>query len=391
MLWVALHFPSLPSGTLEHIAAWACQFTPKVSLEPPQALLAEVEGSLRYFGGMGGLLEKLRTGLSELGFEAALATAATPRAALWRARAGGTKLEEVPLSATGVEAAFFKSIGVSTVGELLRLPREGLARRCGQALLDDLDRALGKAPEARKFFAPPQRFAAKLELPAEVTHAEGLLFAARRLLVRLEGLLAARHEGVRGFVLTLIGSKTAFASIEVRLASPSRDAGRFSELLRERLAALSLTRPVEAVRVEARDFTPLHARTAGMFGDPAGEEENWARLLERLRARLGHDGVYAVATHPDHRPEYAWRRIEPGDWDPHEPRSVGPRPLWLARQARRLGEVPFDLLAGPERIESGWWDGDDARRDYFVAQFKDSSLVWVYREAGEWFLHGFFA
>jgi len=47
--------------------------------------------------------------------------------------------------------------------------------------------------------------------------------------------------------------------------------------------------------------------------------------------------------------------------------------------------------AGPERIESGWWDGDDAKRDYFVARLPNASLAWVYREEGEWFLHGLFA
>ena len=48
-------------------------------------------------------------------------------------------------------------------------------------------------------------------------------------------------------------------------------------------------------------------------------------------------------------------------------------------------------LAGPERIECGWWDGDEARRDYFVARLRTASLAWVYREDGEWFLHGLFA
>ena len=28
----------------------------------------------------------------------------------------------------------------------------------------------------------------------------------------------------------------------------------------------------------------------------------------------------------------------------------------------------LELLAGPERIESGWWDGADVQRDYYVAQ-----------------------
>jgi protein ImuB len=55
----------------------------------------------------------------------------------------------------------------------------------------------------------------------------------------------------------------------------------------------------------------------------------------------------------------------------------------------------LELLAGPERIESGWWDGDEASRDYFVARLPDGELAWIYREGDlgsvHWFLHGFFA
>jgi protein ImuB len=64
---------------------------------------------------------------------------------------------------------------------------------------------------------------------------------------------------------------------------------------------------------------------------------------------------------------------------------------------------PLQLLCGPERLESGWWDGALATRDYFVAQAADGALVWIFRtrlaapeapladdaEAG-WFLHGRF-
>src|SRR3979490_2157888 len=163
MLWVALHLPFLPPGTLEHVAAWACQFTPRVSLEPPHGLLLEVEGSLRLFEGLERLLERLREGLDAMEPTAHPALPAVARAGLWRARGGGAKLEEVPLEVTGFDSgAFFRNIGISTVGELLKLPREGLARRCGQALLDDLDRALGTVPEARGSSMPPPRFAPKL-------------------------------------------------------------------------------------------------------------------------------------------------------------------------------------------------------------------------------------
>jgi protein ImuB len=83
------------------------------------------------------------------------------------------------------------------------------------------------------------------------------------------------------------------------------------------------------------------------------------------------------------------------------------RPIWLLAQPQPLPERrsqpwldggPLQLLAGPERIESGWWDGAPALRDYFVASAADGALVWIYRarlpggDAGAdgWFLHGRF-
>ena len=125
-------------------------------------------------------------------------------------------------------------------------------------------------------------------------------------------MLTARQAGIRGFALKLTHADAPESIVQVGLASPARDAERLAQLLRERLGSLILPQPVEAMRLEAGDFVPLPGRSGGMFGDAAGEAEDWARLLERLRARLGHDAVCGLATQPDHRPEHAWRRVEPG-------------------------------------------------------------------------------
>lgn len=347
-----------------------------------------MQASLRYFGGLEAFLGKLSAGLAELGCEAAIAVAGTPRAALWRAKGGGRALEDLP-----VENAFLRSIGIANIGEAMQLPREGLAKRCGQGFIDDLDRALGTLPEPREFFIPPPCFDVKLELPGEVAHAEGVLFAARRLLLQLEGLLAARQAGVRRFRLVLFQHRKSSA-LEIAFASATRETERMLRLLRERLATISLKEGVEAIGLEAADFTPLHGRSGAMFGDAQAEGEAWAQLAERLQARLGRESIHGLTTQPDHRPEHAWRRVEPGEWDPHEFVQPGPRPLWLLEPARRLPRMNYQLVAGPERIECGWWDGDEARRDYFIAR-DAASLVWVYRkrcdEADEWFLHGLFA
>src|SRR2546428_9279448 len=120
MLWVALHLPGPPPGTLEHVAAWACQFTPRVSLEPPQGLLLEVEGSLRLFGGLERLLERLREGLDTMELTTQFAVAPAARAALWRSRGGGAGLGGLAFGVTGFDSGgIFRNIGISTVGEFL--------------------------------------------------------------------------------------------------------------------------------------------------------------------------------------------------------------------------------------------------------------------------------
>jgi protein ImuB len=281
----------------------------------------------------------------------------------------------------------------------MRLPREGVARRFGPGLLEGLDRALGRASEPREFFVPPERFAQRLELPAQVTEAESALFAVKRLLAQLEGFLVARQAGVRGFRLLLLHPDAAPTEVIVGLASASRGAEHFTRLLRERLQRTALPGPIEAVRLEAKDLEPLAGTSSDLFGGPGEGSEAWLRLIERLQARLGSEAVHGLSLHADHRPERAFRLVplkEELEKDQNNP--PGPRPLWLLEKPRPLAEGEFALLAGPERIESGWWDGKEARRDYFIARTGES-LAWIYRERkqgcrerhGGWFLHGFFA
>jgi protein ImuB len=61
-----------------------------------------------------------------------------------------------------------------------------------------------------------------------------------------------------------------------------------------------------------------------------------------------------------------------------------------------VATVGLRLLQGPERIESGWWDGRQVQRDYYVAALPDGTRLWVYRDRSDaaatprWFVHGLF-
>lgn len=433
--------PASETEALLGIAAWAAQFTPGVALEFPDLVLLEISGSLKLFGSVENILAALREGLGALGFSASIAGAPTPRAAAWFARsvstATGTSRNErgegailqdmaqlrhalpsLPVVLLRCETRVLdalRAIGVSSMGDLLALPREGLARRFGQGVLDDLDRALGRLPDPRTFFMPPAKFSAGLELPAEVTQAEALLFAARRLLAQLGGYLTARSCGVQRISLKLFHRDAGLSEITVGLVAPSRDVEHLAQLLRERLSSVVLREPVRSIAIEADDILPLAGSNLGLFPDKAGTPGNWEKLIERLRARLGNHAVHGVGIHADHRPERVAVMAEPGAKLPaaiHQARGkrlsaeplpeFGRRPFWLLDPPRPIREVgavphyegPLELLAGPERIESGWWDDDDVVRDYFIARTRDESLVWIFRERhgqGGWYLHGLFA
>jgi protein ImuB len=197
-------------------------------------------------------------------------------------------------------------------------------------------------------------------------------------------------------------------------AVPCRDAERMLRLLRERLANFTVPDRVEAIAIESRETRPLDSRNLSLFPeDRLLEEQRWL-IIEHLRARLGSAAVHGITSHSDHRPEQAWRACEPGtDVAASAPST---RPLWLLQAPRRLpvekeearsdaplalflscavqGDPgPLTVLAGPERIESGWWDDGDTARDYFVAVDTAGRKLWVFRERqGEkqWYLHGLF-
>jgi protein ImuB len=432
MLWLALHCPTRPSADdaaasspdggprrdafpTPALACWAGRFTSQVNLAPA-ALRLEIAGSLRLFGGLPNLLRLVREDLAVLAIDAQLAVAATPLAALWLARAGGdavctdlpatrAALAAVPLAALELApplARRLEGFGLRRVGDLLALPRAGLGARLGQPFLVDLARALGEVADPQVFFVFPERFEQGLELPAPVEAAPVLLFAARRLVAALAGWLAARNAAVRAIEWRIDHGHGAVTALPLAFSAPVHQAARIERVLKERLDALSLSAPALALRLCANEIEPRDARSQVLFDGAGQGYEALADLMDRLVARLGPQAVRGLACHADHRPELA-SRADPGKAACDRLSLVTPpRPLWLVDPPEALREVHgrpqragvLSLLAGPERIESGWWDGGDARRDYFVAQDGVGRWLWIFRDPrppGGWFLHGIFS
>ena len=457
--------PARDAQALTAVAHAALAFTPMVVIQPPEAaaaaapadaaahtVLLEVQASLRYFGGLPALLQRLHAALAPLGHRLHTVSASTALGAALLARAhlhldcadlAATRraLDAAPVWLLGpgrVHWEALQGMGLRSLADLRRVPRDGLARRFGEVMLSELDRAMGTRPDPREPLVPASAFDSRLELCARADTTEQLMHGAAVLLARLVAWLSAQHAFVRRFTLVMAHEKrsrrdvdtAAATALEVALAEPARDSAHLLVLLRERLAPLQLPAPTLELHLHAADIVRRAPPNAELFPTPTSEQEGLTRLIERLQARLGPGQVLRLEQSQDHRPERAsaWRVADAQTRPPRARTSTntstntststststaGPtrppaavRPVWMLHppeplRERERGPVldgqPLQLLSSPERIESGWWDAALAERDYFIAQSPGGALVWIYRArlpasaaTQGWFLHGRF-
>ena len=449
--------PARDEAALMAVAHVLMGFTPAVSFGGDHVVLAEVQASLRYFGGLPRLLQRLRAELVPLGHALRVACAPTAQGAQWMAlvrdepettpvgsKAGWhARVGAVPvarMAAAAPHLAALEALGLATAADLWKQPRAGLTRRFGGELLADIDRALGECPDPRTALQPSPTFDSRLELFMRADDSAALLTGAAVLLNRLTAWATAHHGLVAGFELRLHHESlrkmrddpaSRSTMLEIGLGEPVADTAHLHSLLRERLQRLPLAASVIELSLHCRSITPGAPRNTELFPSAASAGEGWQRLLERFEARLGTHNIQRLQPVADHRPELATAVRQGGEPLPARTRAPGAplnlptpagpastasgdpahwprlkRPVWLLREPQPLRDEggtpllsgkPLWLVAGPERIESGWWDGAYAARDYFIAQDHEGALLWIYRfrrapEVGEvwWYLQGRF-
>jgi protein ImuB len=412
-----------------------CQrFTPLVGLEAgaqPESLLCEITGCTHLWDGEDRFLQAVRSYWRGRDYSLHLALASTVGAAWALAHTSTASLvhagdEEVALSALPVgslrlpPAALerLEALGLWTIGEVLRLPRETLASRFGEILPQRLDQALGLQPETFVCERPREPLSALREWEAPVDDRFAVSLVCRQMLRELLSMAERLGMGLQELEGEL-RSETGLFRIEIRLVEPTRDDRHLAQLAELQLERLTWSGGVVAVRWAALRLGRVEQAQGCLFGDLA--ETNTSRefnsLVDRLSSRLESSAVLRVELLPDSQPEHAvrlvpWTNSEPPQTDRftlHPEHSRG-RPL------RLLGiPQPIDVSSivpdgppirmvwqrqdrlvvrswGPERIATGWWRAQDVERDYYRAEWEDGTQVWVYldQRSGRWFLHGFF-
>ncbi|MGH6637289.1 MAG: Y-family DNA polymerase [Polaromonas sp.] len=473
MRWIALQAcistepgPSVidEAAAQRALGSIALGFTPRVALLD-EAVLMEVAGSLRLFGGLARLAQQLERQASRF-FESnqvlaqiRRAQGATSLIALGRLRqlsrqpqAAGRRVADLPmdtLTAARPHLGVLERVGCRTWDDLLRLPRDGLARRFGAPLLAALDRARGHAPDSYEWLVLPEHFDEKLELGALVTHAPALMAGVERLLVHLQAWLLGRQSGLCALKLIWHLDKRRdvppTGELVIRTARPAQDLAHVARLIAEHLAQQRLPAPVHSLSLQSLETERLvdsAAATRSLLMEARKQGDSAVELIERLSARLGEAQVQVWQPCADHRPEQMQRWISAQG--AIKSIAAGARyeragsqncirhealyPTWLLPEPLRLaviGDSPvyqgrLVRLAGPQRLEAtGWLMAGDrageggaagargkppAIRDYFIYRSPQAGLLWIYSErlpvaapqaaSGQphaWYLHGFFA
>ena len=415
----------LETRVLQRLATWATRFTPAVSVDSSNVLLLDVHASLKFFGGLPKLWELLIGDLDRWGYRATFACAPTALASIWLARASDQGEREVPqysrhrLAALSVACLrwpeniqkMLREIGVGTLGECVRLPRDGLARRIGPEKLCELDQGFGLQPESREFYRPARRFHAELELPAETSDSQRLLESLGRLLASLKIFMRENQSAVQVLWIRFHYYDKPPQLLRIGLLQAVIDTDYLLDLARIRFADNYFSAPVVSIALQADPVTIHTATKQDLFDCNAAHGAGVVELLEQLQVRLGSQAVHGIRPAPEHRPESAWNVVRPCDEDSKAIiKKTRPgkstydraacRPLWMLTEPRALPMVAgrpvfqgeLSLEDNPERIETGWWDGQDVRRDYYRAWNHRGMRLWVFKDCREscWYLHGLF-
>jgi protein ImuB len=317
-------------------------------------------------------------------------------------------LERLALDPKDLEA--LDQLGLARLGDLLRLPSEGLPPRFGRRLYRLHRQASGALSDPLQ--PQPERLAVNDLLFVEPPErdAERLLFLIKGRLPFLLADLAARQEGLHKLRLELELDDHSRRALTVQPAHPTRQEPLILELVRLRLERLELSAGITEIGLAAegrtRTIEQLSLLESGRKRDLLAAN----RALAQLRAEFGEQSVLRAVPREGHLPEarFAWEPLERLDWPrprkaehPALIRRLLTRPVPLPgwpRAGSTTARWKYDRapeadglvsLHGPFVVSGGWW-GREQRRDYYLAEMRTGDVLWVYhdRRQGRWFRQG---
>jgi protein ImuB len=430
-----LHDPSADRDELRRLAHGCAAFSPWVALDPlhpPEALALDVTDCDFNYGGEQPLLHAIQQWFAHHGYHVSLALTDTwgsawalahqPQPEPIRVVPSGQHiqaLQSLPvelLRLPAETAALLHQFDIRHIGQLLALPRADLPSRFGDELLQRLDQALGTVPELLTPERAPEWVEASWTCEPPVADRLILQNIISHLLETICHELEPQQMGVQQLWCLLTQEPRETQHFPVILSRPSLSRRHLTDLIRLHLERLEVSGEITAVTLRVVQKGPLETRQTHWFDHHRTDDEHhWRILWEQLISRLGASAVGQPRLCPEIQPERAFTyesaNTPAASAIPEASHGRPPvRPIRLLREpvaADVISVIPggpplrfwweqrlYDVSQcwGPERIETGWWHGDDVRRDYYLVETMTRERFWLFRTVTDnrWWLHGLF-
>lgn len=387
-----------------NIAQWLYMVTSDICLYPPQGILLKITNMLSLYGGIETYWQRVSEHLAQLDIHYQFSSGFSPFSAMLLAKSGHSLLttdkariidaiKPFPLTATELESSKVEKlqrVGVDTLSALLDLPIQEVARRFDIDLVNYLGRLMGQFKHPIDFYHPPEHFESYQELLFDIENIQWLERPLTTLLDKLELFLTLRNQV--GYELELILHQRDKDEGSVRFYSASGDyqSVRWQKLCQLTMESLKLDAPVQGLTLRLIRSGELESNSADLFQGFQGEQTD-LELIGLLQAKLGKEAVRKVACSHDPRPEKSTLLCDPASLIPKKLPNHKLRPNFMLAIPEPLSEK-VSLMQGPERFVTGWWDGEEMTRDYFIAQSSQGRWLWVFRnQEMQWFTHGLFS
>lgn len=307
-------------------------------------------------------------------------------------------------------------LGVSTVGQMVRLPGGGILERFGREAHRLYQLAAGERWDPLVPEAPPEAPDERVLLDDDETDIERLAFILKAPLERLLERLAAKSRAVTALHVEL-SIKHAVGDIEIRAehikpAAATLDGAALLRLVHLRLTGAPPSGPINALRVWADDTLATREQLGLFASRPRRDLRAADEAIARLRAELGEDAVVRAVLREGHLPEasFGWERLVHVVAAKPAPRAhrslvrrLFTRPQLLPPQARQVRDDGWLLsglehgavvrIHGPYIVSGGWWaspNNEVLHREYHFAELRRGDCLWVFydRQRRRWFWQG---
>ncbi|OFC70462.1 Y-family DNA polymerase [Alteromonas confluentis] len=384
---------------LRLLAASLYQCAAEISLQPPCRLFIRIDNLVRYYGDYQQIWLAIKNTLHHREVNFVFACGWSPENAEALAKRGQSsfllcdkKIENIlaalPVQALSIadkHANALQRAGIRHAGELLKLPPTELGKRFDSELLKYLFALRGESQPQRLFYHPPANFSHSVLLTYEVEDATRLQRYLDQCLRDMELFLRLRNAGSQAINITLYFREAPEMPISVRKSDVRFSFSEWQQLIKLKLETLELPAPVTHFEFSSEKPRSYAADTADFFNS---RKHLFARqlLFGRLAARLGEDAISVPHTLQDHRFTSGVESESDNTQDNLEEFT----PTYLLKHPQPLTDSP-KIEFGPVRIESGWWDGNKEKRDYFIGRNQHGQRIQIFRENGNWFLNGWYA